>query len=399
MSAGDGRLKVGFNARLLHDGSLRGWTRYTVDLLAELPALGVDLVLMTQQGIHPNHLARLPASSFVVRLAPPMSYIRWEQRWVPRQCRADQVDLLHAPANYGLPWSSPCPRVLTLHDAIDRAFYARQPGPRFAWNPRALLSQFQQWVARFRAECVITVSEHAKGDLITYFGIPAERVRVTYEAADSSFHAPVDATEREQMRQRLGLARPYVFYVGGWELRKNIPFLIKAFAAAAFKDVDLVIAGGKEPQRVELSALADALGLSGRLHFLGWVDDAELPVLYAEALAFVYPSLYEGFGLQLCEAMAAGCPTLAARASCLPEVLGKGGETFALDDPAELVALLRRLASDPEFRASLAARARARSTAFSWRRTAEQTVAVYRELLGWEAGPRGVNKTAERRTV
>jgi glycosyltransferase involved in cell wall biosynthesis len=125
---------------------------------------------------------------------------------------------------------------------------------------------------------------------------------------------------------------------------------------------------------------ADEQGIGNRLHLLEWVDDEDLPALYAGALCFAYPSMYEGFGLQLCEAMAVGCPTLAARATCLPEVLGNGGETFALDDPGELATLLRRVAEDPAFRADLSSRARARSADFSWRQAAEQTAAVYRSL-------------------
>jgi glycosyltransferase involved in cell wall biosynthesis len=114
---------------------------------------------------------------------------------------------------------------------------------------------------------------------------------------------------------------------------------------------------------------------------LGFVPDEALPALYAGALAFAYPSEYEGFGLQLVEAMAVGCPVLAARATSLPEILGAGGETFALGDPAELAALLRRVAADAGFRAGLAARGRARSSAFSWDRAARETAQVYAQVM------------------
>src|SRR5262249_42291873 len=184
-----------------------------------------------------------------------------------------------------------------------------------------------------------------------------------------------------EARARFGLARPYVFYVGGWEGRKNVPFLLRGFAAAGLGGVDLVLAGGRDGQRAGLRRQAEGLGVGDRLRLLGWVDEADLPALYAEALAFVYPSAYEGFGLQVCEALAVGCPVLAARATCLPEILGDGGATFALDDPAELAALLRETANDPAFRADLAARGRARAAAFSRRTTAEQTREVYRSLL------------------
>ena len=204
---------------------------------------------------------------------------------------------------------------------------------------------------------------------------------MTHEAADRRFHGPIPEAGRRRVREAHALANRYVFFVGGWDRRKNIPFLVRAFAEASLEGVDLVLAGGKDQERSALEEFARSLGVADRLRLLGFVEDDDLPALYAEALAFAYPSEYEGFGLQLCEAMAAGCPTLASRATCLPEVLGDGGETFGLADTAELSALLRRLAVDEGFRATLSARARARSAAFSWRRTAEQTLDVYRSAI------------------
>jgi glycosyltransferase involved in cell wall biosynthesis len=377
-------MKVAINARLLHAHTLRGWNRYTVNLLAELPALGMELLLYLDQPIHSDHLARLPDGSYTVRVAPPMRYLDWEQRWLPRQCAADRADVLHSPFNFGLPWSSPCPRVLTLHDAIDQIFHAPQSTWRQRWNPGSLQARLYHWIARTRAHRIIAVSEHAKGDLVEQLGIPAGKITVTYEAADPHFEQPTSDEAKSRVRQQHHLERPYFFYVGGWEQRKNIPFLVRAFAAAALEGVELVLAGGKDEQRSDLLQLAAASGVADRLRLLGWVDDNDLPALYAEALAFVYPSMYEGFGLQLCEAMAIGCPTLAARATSLPEVLGSGGDTFGLESVDELSQMLQRLACDADYRAGLARRAKARSADFTWRRTAEQTVDVYRKALAAE---------------
>ena len=375
---GGRNLLVGFNAYLLAAPSLRGWTRYTVNLLAALPAHGVRPVLYSRAPIHADHLARLPVDSYEVRSAPPMRYLWWENRWLPRQLRDDRIDVFHCPMNYGMPWTTPCPRVLTLHDAIDELYYSPRMTRRARWRPGAIRPRLANWAARRRADAIITVSHHAKADIVRGLGVPAAKVSVIHEAADPHFHRPVSPTDIEAVRRSNGLHRPYFLYLGGWEGRKNIPFLLRGFAAAPASTVELVLAGGREPERSELAALAATLGIAERVRFLGFVPDAELPFLYAGALAFVYPSEYEGFGLQVCEAMAVGCPVLVARATSLPEIAGAGGETFSLNDPTELPALLGRVATNTDYRATLTARASARSPDFSWDRTAAATAEVYR---------------------
>jgi hypothetical protein len=374
-------LRVGFNAYLLHAPGLRGWNRYAVNLLAALPAHDVRPLLYSTRPIHADHLARLPEGAFDVRVAPPMRYVRWEQRWLPGRCRTDGVDLLHSPFNYGLPVRCPVPRVLTLHDAIDALHDgARLPLTR-RWAPSNLRRRLDRRLSRRVAAHVITVSEHAKRDLVDGLRLPAAKVTVAYEAADPTFEAPVSDVARAAVRATHGLRRPFVFYVGGFEPRKNVPFLVRAFADARLADVDLVLAGGAEVEGADVARLAGELGVGERVRSLGYVPDPELAALYAEALVFAYPSAYEGFGLPLVEAMAVGCPVLAARATSLPEILGTGGEAFALGDPAELTAWLRRLATEPALRADLVARARRRACDFSWRRAAAATVEVYRRVL------------------
>ena len=373
-------MNVGVNARILSAATLRGWNRYTLNLLNELPALGVHPILYSDQALHPTHLARLPAETFTVRIAPPMWYARWEQRWLPAQLQSDGVALFHTPFHFGMPFFSHCPRVLTLHDAIDQAERSEAPlGERLA--VRSQLTNLYRWIARTRAHQIITVSEHARGELIEHCGLAPARLTVTPEAADSHFHAEISQRERERVRVKFALNSSYIWYVGGYESRKNVPFLLRAFAEAALRDVRLVLAGDCESERNALERLTHALQIDDQVRLVGTIEDKDLPGLYAEALCFVYPSRHEGFGLQLCEAMATGCPTLAARASSLPEVLGNGGETFTLHDTAELSELLRRVSNDTEYRDQLAARATARSTQYSWKRTAAATVAVYRKAM------------------
>lgn len=373
-------MRLGFNARLLHAPDLRGWNRYTVNLLAELTRRDLSIVLYSDRPLHESHLERLAPGGYRVEVSPRLPYPVWEQRWLPDRCRRDGVDLLHSPFNFGLPWASRCRRVLTLHDAIDQVYRPDDSGPRRV-RLSQLRSELHHLVARVRAHRVITVSRHARSDLIRHLRLSPDRIDVVPEAADPCFHRPVEEPRRRAVLDRHGLARPFLFYVGGWERRKNVPFLVQSFAQAAVPGLELVLAGGKAEQRESLTRLAESLGIAESVRFLGWVDEAELPALYAGALGFVYPSEYEGFGLQLCEAMAVGCPVLASEATSLPEVLGDGGATFPLDSTDRLVELIRRLAGDPEFRSDLADRASARSTAFSWRTTADLTLESYRRAL------------------
>ena len=374
-------MKIAFNARLLKSPTLRGWNRYTINLLVELSLLGIEVFLYSDSPLHESHLAKLSKNSYQVRISPPMRYLTWEQYWLPKQCKKDQVDILHCPMNFGLPWSSPCPRVLTLHDAIDQIYYSHyQP-----WYQRLTLpniqSEFYHWIARHRAEHIITVSQYSKQDIIKHLHIPEEKITVIYEGADPRFHNAVTEAQRREVRSKYKLQLPYIFYVGGWEKRKNISFLVKAFAESGLNGVELVLAGGKDQQLSQLLQLGESLKINNRLRLLGWVDDTELPALYAEAVCFVYPSEYEGFGLQLCEAMAVGCPVLAARSSCLPEVLGDGGETFRLDDLKELSTLLSQLCENKNFQEDLKQRGYQKSKSYGWKDTAVATQKLYSAMI------------------
>ncbi len=368
-------MKVGINARLLANPTLRGWNRYTINLLVELLDLGVELILYSDAPLDSSHLKRLERGSVAVAVRSGLRYPIWEQFWLPKQCSIDQVDVLHSPFNFGLPWTSPCPRVLTLHDAIDQVFY------KAGWSPGALKSRLYHWSSRTRADRIITVSQHAFNEITTALRLDARRVTVIHAAADPRFHKPVSRADRARVRAAFSLGRPYLLYVGGWEARKNVAFLPRALALSGCDDLDLVLVGGRPSEQVELKAMVASMNMNERVRVLGWVDDLDLPALFAEAFAFTYPSFHEGFGLQLCEAAAVGCPVFAADATSLPEVLGQGGALFNPRVEASLATLIRRAVLEPGFRDDLVQRARRRSLDFSWRRNAEATLDVYRDVI------------------
>jgi glycosyltransferase involved in cell wall biosynthesis len=386
-------MKVGFNARHLSDCHVNGWNRYSVCLANALTAAGAQVILYGNKPFSTRHLKSL-SEKCVVRIAPLLPDFAYEQIWLALQCRKDHLDVFHSPYNSGLPRFAGCATVLTIHDAIEERFNDIA-AKRMRWSSMTSLrgariyivwrfdrarERIFQKLARTAASKIITASHHAKRDLVEIFKLSPEDIAVIYHAPELSFKHVQNADERSRIRAKFGLSQPYILYVGSFQERKNVSFLIRAFSLAKVTGVLLVLGGQLSHHGIN-HRLIEELGLKDKVKYLGHIDDDDLPVLYAEAACFVYPSVYEGFGLQLCEAMASGCPTLAADATSLPEVLGDGGRTFPLNDPQILGHLIRSLVSNPSFANRLRASALKRSHDFSWQRSAEATVAVYNDAI------------------
>ncbi len=272
MTAERPTIRLAFNARLLQFADTRGWNRYAASLLAELPALGVEPVLYTDRPLHPDQLARLGRAGESVRVSPRMPYPAWEQGWLPLACGLDRVDLLHSPFHFGLPWASPCPPVLTLLDAIDRALGGR---PRGDYR-----SRFHQRVARSRARRIITVGEHTRVNII-------QDAHPTTRSLSSIRAGTRGSASNSARRCRAAFRR--------WR--------------------------------------------PGRPAF--------------------------------------------------PRSSGRAARRSRSAATAPLAGLIRRVAADPAYRDELSSRARARAAGFSWRKTAESTVEVYRGLLAGRSLPQG----------
>jgi glycosyltransferase involved in cell wall biosynthesis len=288
----------------------------------------------------------------------------WEQAVLP--ARAARAPALLCPAN--LAPAAGARTVLVLHDAAA----LRHPGwysPLYAAWQRALLP-----VLARRARAVITVSEFSRGELAELLGLPADRVTVVPGGVDARFGA-AGAADAEAARAALGLRAPYVLCVASHTARKNLTALVPAARELAADGIEVVIAGGHRPQ------FAAERGLDG-LRLLGPVGDALLPGLYAGAEVFALPSRYEGFGLPVLEAMAAGTPVVAAATTALPETCG-GAARLAPPDPEAFSAALSALVRDPAARAALRERGRARAAGFGWDRSARGVDAVVAAVAGW----------------
>jgi len=354
---------------------------YTLSLIRALLALppderrGFDFVLYATQPerlrprLNPNQAVRIR------RLRPAPSPLRIPFA-MPAATLRDRASLLHV--NYVAPPVGACPHVVTVHD-ISYDLYPAFFSPRDRWMLKTLVPLTMR-----RAAAIITVSQHAKQEILARYGLPANKITVTYEAAGEQFRPVTDQAARLAVRQRLGLPAnvPYFLALGNLQPRKNIGRLIEAFALARqapeLASTRLVIAGKALWRESEIFAAVQQAGLMDVVHFPGYVDDADLPALYSDALAFVYPSLYEGFGLPPLEAMACGAPVICSNAASLPEVVGDAALTMPPTDVGALAKALRQVAAAPDLRLQLSQRGRARAAQFTWRRCAQETLEIYR---------------------
>jgi glycosyltransferase involved in cell wall biosynthesis len=285
------------------------------------------------------------------------------------------ADLFHATEHLLLPLRS-IPTVLTVHDLIFRHLPEHHK-PLNRWY----LSLTMPLYCR-RADHIIAVSEHSKRDLISAYGIAAEKITVVYEAAAPGF-CPQSPQTVASVRAHYDLPERYLLFVGTIEPRKNLTRLLAAFEAVYADGLadGLVIVGkrgwlyGDFFARLEESPAREAILLPG------YVPDDDLPAFYAGAQALILPSVYEGFGLPVLEAMACGTPAVASNASSIPEI---GGDAALYFDPLnveEIIDAIRRLLGDDDLRDTLRERGLTQAARFSWQRAADETQAVYDALL------------------
>ena len=378
-------MRVALNAQLLSSAAsyrAAGINRVLQHLLAELPAVPGDeryLVYAPFSEANRRLLARPRIRARLTRLPvdrPPVR-IAWEQTVLPVELVREGADLLHA-LGFVSPVAWRGKTVVTVYDLS----FLRFPEVYNRAN-RMYLSTFTPPSLR-RADRVITISEDARRDVIELCGVAPERVTPILLAADERFRpAPPEAVEA--FRRRQGLAERFVLYQGTLQPRKNVETLVRAYAllrSQGSDDHQLVLAGPRGWQYEPIFDLIRRLGLVDAVRFPGFVPDDDLPLWYSSAAVFAFPSRYEGFGLPLLEAMACGAPVVSSNASSLPEVVGDAGLMVDPSDVEGLCSALRRLLDDEPLRQAISVAGRARAQIFSWRRTAAETVQVYREVLG-----------------
>ncbi len=308
--------------------------------------------------------------------APPYS-IR-EQLRVPMDLRREGVDLFHAP-HYVLPPLTPCKSIVTIHDCIHLRF------PQYLPNRLAYAyARSSLWIATHRSNRVLTVSEASKRDILRYFRIPENKINVIPNAIDERFGEEPSPDEVLRVRERYQLNAPFVLYAGNIKPHKNLERLIEAFHTVrrgGLDTVKLLIIGDEISKYATLRRAVHKYKLHKHVRFFGFVPDKTLAVLYRLADVFVFPSLYEGFGLPPLEAMASGTPVITSNVSSLPEVVG---DAALLIDPyeADAIALaMRRVLTDAALREDLRRRGLQRVKEFSWERSVRRVHAIYQEVI------------------
>ena len=307
----------------------------------------------------------------------------WEQTGVVLAARRADVDLVHIPY-FSAPLHQAVPHVVTVHDVIPLAL------PNYGGTIK--MRAYLQIVARTvrRAPLILTDSEHAKGDITRLLAISPERVRVTPLAVGDDLRPAESEADRVSVaatREKYGLHAPFVLHVGGFDIRKRLPQLVKGFAAALPslpETYDLVIPGRAHTSNPivypPLEPLIKELGISDRVRLIGFVSEEEKRDLYRAASVFAFASEYEGFGLNPLEAMACGAPVICSNRSSLPEVVGDAG--LSIDpEPDAIARALVHVLTDDALRADLTNRSLRRAATFSWQRTMELTVNAYHDVL------------------
>ncbi len=373
--------RIALNAHLLSgEASYRsaGIHGYLYNTLAHLPdaAPDFDYTVFVGQGQLPNRTglsvrrSRLPT-------AHPLVRIIWEQLVAPFVLAAVRPDLLHGMA-FALPLAWRGPAVVTIFDLS----FLRYPG-RLSPGRRLYLRLVTRISAR-QAHRVIAISESGRAEIAALLSIPLARIDVARPGVGPDF-SPYPSQVVADFRIRHGLPERFILYLGTLEPRKNLDTLLRAYARLPQRPaVKLVLAGAPGWDTAPLYGLVEALGLSDDVILPGYIPGNLLPMWYNAAELFVYPSVYEGFGIPLVEAMACGVPVVASDTTSLPEAVGPAGALVPPADVEAWTATLSRLLDDSTVRREMAIRGRQHAEQFTWMETARQTVAAYRRALSGE---------------
>lgn len=367
--------RIAIDARKIRDFGIGTYVRNLILELAEIDADNRYFLFVGPDDV--DALPDLPDHFETVIQRAPVYSIR-ELYALSWQLLRLKIDLYHA-THYVLPLWVPCKAVVTIHDIIHLLY------PEYL--PNRLAFFYAERMIRHglhRGDRVITVSHNTRSDLRDYFGVKGRKIEVVHNGIEQSFRRELPIEERDRHLEALGIEAGYVLFVGNPKPHKNLDNVIKAYAQAVRGgdiDAPLVCVGDRSGLELKIRLRAEQLGLEDRIILLGHVDQEVLPAIYQGAALFMYPTLYEGFGLPVVEAMASGVPVITSNTSALKEIAAGYAHLVGPMDVDGMAAAVRRCLTDKEHHKNLRTAGLRRSQDFSWRRAAEQTLGVYRLAL------------------
>lgn len=353
---------------------------YIVYLIQELGKLDTPhkFVVYSQEYLRP-YLEECDSENIQIvwlKNMHPVLRLIWEQIAFPRLVRKMNLDLLHSP-HYTMPLSHPVPTVVTFHDLTFFVYpekHVRSKQVFFPWMMRR---------SSKKADMIITDSENTRLDAIQLLGIPLEKIITVHLGYRDIFQPMADQGFLDTIRKKYQLPLHYILYVGALEPRKNVPVLLDAFEQLAQQNphLHLVLTAGTGWHNQTVLDQIDMMLSRDRVHRLGHVFYADLPALFNLADVFVYPSLYEGFGLPPLEGMACGTPVITTNISSMPEVVGDAGILVPPNDEAALLQAIRQVLEDETLRQRLAMAGPRQAANFTWKHTAEKTIRIYEQVF------------------
>lgn len=366
-------MKIGIDCITL-TYQVTGIGRYTKNLLEALSKIDRENEYFL---FYPGNISMKPevGENFHLTQVNSSKGVMWHQFALPNLAKSCTVDILHSPGNFGLPVRKKCRHVLTIHDLIPIKFkdYLKN-------FPENQIYQFFQKQSAKSADIIIADSENTKKDAVSLLKIPEERIDVIYLAADKRFNIN-NNPDLQKVFSKYSIQAGYLLHLGGIGFNKNTDMVIEAYKKVVDKFPQcphLVIIGNK---KWLLRQMTYASNLDAKITFTGYVSDEDLPSLYSGALAFIYPSLYEGFGFPVLEAMASGIPVISSATSSLPEVVGDAGLLVDPENPSDIAEKIFLLINDEKLRNSLREKGTERVSKFSWEQTAGKVLEVYKKLL------------------
>lgn len=366
-------MRIGIDARAIH---LQGIGRYIRELIRHLARVDTRnqyiIYFPTVEHMDEN---KIDNPNFQCVLVPYQIYTVKEQLYLPYFLYKDKLDIFHSTTSLAIPLLRTCRHVITLHDLLLKIHPEFLPS-KLSW----VYFQITNWWAIKFADKIITISDFTSKELSALYPKSRHKITTIHNGVSAEFQVIKDKEVLENVKKKYGITKDYILYVGTYKENKNLPTLVKAYAQLPHHmrhSYYLVIVGKQSTRYPEVPALIKQLGIESTVICINHVREEDLPVFYSGATVFVFPSIYEGFGLPIIEAMACGAPVVASNQASIPEI---ATDAAILTDPLNVKGMsgaVYDVLSNPQLRKMLVEKGLERAKSFSWEKTARETMQLY----------------------